>query len=90
MILFSCAEKLNLKVASEYKYLNQSDCMTIDGVDDAKKFQRLRVYCLTVHLLNSNFQYLFGLLRSHVMYFFLLLVYVFSLESIGCHSNVQR
>lgn len=90
MILFFCAEKLNLRAASEYKYLNQSDCMTIDGVDDAKKFHRLQVYCLPVHLLNSNFKYLFGLLRSHVMYFFLLSAYVFSLESIGCHSNEQR
>ncbi|XP_022632669.1 myosin-2 isoform X4 [Vigna radiata var. radiata] len=34
-------ERLNLRAASEYKYLNQSDCTTIDGVDDAKKFKRL-------------------------------------------------
>ncbi|KAF7822772.1 myosin-2 isoform X1 [Senna tora] len=34
-------ERLNLKAANEYKYLNQSDCMTIDGVDDAKRFNKL-------------------------------------------------
>ncbi|KAK7401855.1 hypothetical protein VNO78_13680 [Psophocarpus tetragonolobus] len=34
-------ERLNLRAASEYKYLNQSDCMTIDGVDDANKFHML-------------------------------------------------
>ncbi|XP_028807595.1 myosin-2 isoform X2 [Neltuma alba] len=34
-------EKLNLREACEYKYLNQSDCMTIDGVDDAKMFNNL-------------------------------------------------
>jgi hypothetical protein len=50
--------------------------MAIDGVDDAKKFHRLRVYCLKIHLLNNNFNYLYGLLRSHVM-FFQLLAYVF-------------
>jgi myosin heavy subunit len=50
--------------------------MMIDGVDDAKKFHRLRVYCLKIHLLNNNFNYLYGLLRSHVM-IFQLLAYVF-------------
>ncbi|XP_027929461.1 myosin-2-like isoform X2 [Vigna unguiculata] len=34
-------ERLNLRTASEYKYLKQSDCTTIDGVDDAKNFKRL-------------------------------------------------
>ncbi|XP_054815599.1 myosin-2 isoform X3 [Prosopis cineraria] len=34
-------ERLNLKAASEYKYLSQSDCMTIDGIDDVKKFHKL-------------------------------------------------
>ncbi|MED6168755.1 hypothetical protein PIB30_014444 [Stylosanthes scabra] len=34
-------DRLKLREASEYKYLNQSDCMTIDGVNDAKKFQGL-------------------------------------------------
>ncbi|KAF7836776.1 myosin-2-like isoform X1 [Senna tora] len=34
-------ERLNLRGVSEYKYLNQSDCMTIDGVDDAKIFHKL-------------------------------------------------
>ncbi|KAK7335378.1 hypothetical protein VNO80_27178 [Phaseolus coccineus] len=34
-------ERLNLRSASEYKYLNQSDFTTIDGVDDSKKFNNL-------------------------------------------------
>ncbi|XP_019449127.1 PREDICTED: myosin-2-like isoform X2 [Lupinus angustifolius] len=34
-------ERLNLRDASNYKYLNQSECMTIGGIDDAKKFQEL-------------------------------------------------
>lgn len=32
-------EKLNLKPASEYNYLNKSNCLTIDEVDDAERFQ---------------------------------------------------
>ncbi|CAN8301928.1 unnamed protein product [Cochlearia groenlandica] len=34
-------EILKLKAASDYTYLNQSDCLTIDGVDDAQKFHKL-------------------------------------------------
>ncbi|KAL0886712.1 hypothetical protein Bca101_010695 [Brassica carinata] len=34
-------ERLKLKTASEYTYLNQSDCLTIDRVDDAQKFRKL-------------------------------------------------
>lgn len=37
------AERLNLKLAHEYKYLNQSGCLMIDGVDDATRFQILLV-----------------------------------------------
>lgn len=41
--MFLVAEKLKLKRASEYKYLNQSNCLAIDGVDDAEKFHMLMV-----------------------------------------------
>ncbi|KAG2245357.1 hypothetical protein Bca52824_092781 [Brassica carinata] len=34
-------ERLNLKAASEYNYLNQSNCLTIDRIDDAQKFHKL-------------------------------------------------
>lgn len=34
-------ERLNLKVANDYNYLNQSECLTIDGVDDAQNFHNL-------------------------------------------------
>ena len=40
---FFFAERLNLKTASEYKYLSQSDCLAIDGVDEAQKFHILMV-----------------------------------------------
>ncbi|KAI3778635.1 hypothetical protein L2E82_08016 [Cichorium intybus] len=35
----SLREKLNLKNAHEYKYLQQSNCYTIFGVDDAEQFR---------------------------------------------------
>ena len=41
MILY--AEKLKLKAASEYNYLNQSNCLTIDRIDDSQKFHKLMV-----------------------------------------------
>ncbi|CAH2077785.1 unnamed protein product [Thlaspi arvense] len=34
-------ERLKLKAASEYNYLNQSSCLTIDRVDDTQKFHKL-------------------------------------------------
>lgn len=37
------AERLNLKVANDYNYLNQSECLTIDAVDDAQNFHKLMV-----------------------------------------------
>lgn len=37
------AERLNLKMASDYKCLSQSGCLAIDGVDDARKFHMLVV-----------------------------------------------
>lgn len=54
IIFFFCAEKLNLRAVSEYKYLVQSDCMSIDGVDDAKNFDQLMVYDLTVGLVYNK------------------------------------
>lgn len=46
----SNAEKLNLKTANEYKYLRQSNCYTISGVDDAEQFR-------VVMVLHSSFSY---------------------------------
>lgn len=37
------AERLNLKMAKEYNYLAQSDCLVINGVDDAQRFHKLMV-----------------------------------------------
>ncbi|XP_031266701.1 myosin-2 [Pistacia vera] len=34
-------ERLNLKMACDYNYLNQSECLAIDGVDEAQNFHNL-------------------------------------------------
>lgn len=34
---------LNLKSADEYKYLQQSNCYSITGVDDAEEFRVVKV-----------------------------------------------
>ncbi|KAJ6724404.1 MYOSIN-2 ISOFORM X1 [Salix viminalis] len=39
-LVFS-ADRLNLRMASEYKYLNQSECLVVDGVDDGMEFHKL-------------------------------------------------
>lgn len=41
--MFFFAERLNLRMASEYKYLTQSDCLTVDAVNEAEKFHVLMV-----------------------------------------------
>lgn len=67
IILFS-SERLNLRAVSEYKYLVQSDCTLIDGVNDANNFHQLMVYHLTVSLVyNKLFNFVFDLPRSHVI-----------------------
>ncbi|KAI3497772.1 hypothetical protein L1887_33305 [Cichorium endivia] len=34
-------DRLNLKFASEYKFLNQSGCLKLNGHDDAHNFEKL-------------------------------------------------
>lgn len=51
VFIFPCsvlrAEKLNLRSAGDYYYLKQSNCLIIDGIDDAKQFHILLVSCIT-------------------------------------------
>lgn len=57
-------ERLNLRAASEYKYLNQSECMKIDGVDDAKKFHRLKKALNVVQMCNEDQERVFKMLAA--------------------------
>ncbi|KAH0943392.1 hypothetical protein HID58_003029 [Brassica napus] len=43
-------KKLKLKAASEYNYLNQSNCLTIDRIDDSQKFHKLMEAFNTVQI----------------------------------------
>ncbi|KAK7244386.1 hypothetical protein RIF29_39207 [Crotalaria pallida] len=57
-------ERLNLRAASEYKYLNQSDCMTIDGVDDAKNFHSLMKALGVVRVSDEDQELVFKMLAA--------------------------
>ncbi|KAI4302246.1 hypothetical protein MLD38_038020 [Melastoma candidum] len=46
----SLREKLNLRNADEYEYLKQSNCFSIDGVNDAKDFRNVMVSFLLLWL----------------------------------------
>ncbi|XP_048441531.1 myosin-2 isoform X2 [Pyrus x bretschneideri] len=57
-------ERLNLKRASEYRYLNQSDCLEIDGVDDARKFHMLMEALDVVRVCKEDQEHVFSLLAA--------------------------
>lgn len=44
---------LNLKSADEYKYLNQSNCYSITGVNDAEEFCVVKVL-LNIYIFITN------------------------------------
>ncbi|XP_027909793.1 myosin-2-like isoform X1 [Vigna unguiculata] len=57
-------EKLNLRAVSEYKYLVQSDCMSIDGVDDAKNFDQLMEALDAVQIYKEDQELIFKILAA--------------------------
>ncbi|KAL5715347.1 Myosin-1 [Ranunculus cassubicifolius] len=57
-------ERLNLKKASEYNYLKQSECLTIDDVDDACRFQLLLEALHIVQLRKEDQQGTFAMLAA--------------------------
>ncbi|XP_057465935.1 myosin-2-like isoform X2 [Actinidia eriantha] len=60
----SLKDRLNLKMASEYNYLNQSDCLAIDDVDDARKFQLLMDALDTVRICKEYQEQAFEMLAA--------------------------
>jgi myosin heavy subunit len=58
------AEKFFLKQPSEYNYLNQSGCVTLDGVDDAGKFDNLRLAFEVVQVPQEMVEGIFAVLSS--------------------------
>ncbi|KAK1350220.1 Myosin-2 [Heracleum sosnowskyi] len=57
-------EKLKLKAASEYKYLNHSSCLAIPNVDDAKKFAQLKEALNTIHMSEEDQRHAFEMLAA--------------------------
>ncbi|KAG5414126.1 hypothetical protein IGI04_001693 [Brassica rapa subsp. trilocularis] len=57
-------ERLNLKEASEYNYLNQSNCLTIDRIDDAQKFHKLMEAFNIVQIPQEHQERAFALLAA--------------------------
>ncbi|KAI3988184.1 hypothetical protein MKX01_011973 [Papaver californicum] len=57
-------EKLNLKMANEYNYLRQSDCLTIDDVDDAGRFHILMEALNIVQISKEDQENIFAVLAA--------------------------
>ncbi|XP_060191104.1 myosin-2-like isoform X2 [Lycium barbarum] len=57
-------DKLKLKGASEYKYLNQSDCLAIHDVDDAEEFCKLMEALNTVRISGRDQEHAFQMIAS--------------------------
>ncbi|RVW93061.1 Myosin-2 [Vitis vinifera] len=59
--------KLNIKMASEYHYLNQSNCLAIDDVDDARKFHVLMGALDIVQICKEDQEHAFSMLAAVFM-----------------------
>ncbi|XP_078166970.1 myosin-1-like [Carex rostrata] len=57
-------EKLNLKNVQDYKYLNQSTCYSIPGVDDADRFRSVLEAMNVVHISKENQDLVFSMLAA--------------------------
>ncbi|KAJ6774895.1 P-LOOP NUCLEOSIDE TRIPHOSPHATE HYDROLASE SUPERFAMILY PROTEIN [Salix purpurea] len=57
-------EKISLKIASEYKYLRQSNCYTITGVDDAERFRVVTEALDIVHVSKEDQESVFAMLAA--------------------------
>ncbi|CAF2128211.1 unnamed protein product [Brassica napus] len=57
-------EKLNLKSAHEYKYLGQSNCYRINGVDDAERFHTVKEALDIVHVSKEDQESVFAMLAA--------------------------
>ncbi|KAJ8759271.1 hypothetical protein K2173_006791 [Erythroxylum novogranatense] len=56
--------KINLKSASEYKYLNQSNCYSINGIDDAEYFCVVMEALDIVHVGKEDQESVFAMLSA--------------------------
>ncbi|XP_038720050.1 myosin-1 isoform X1 [Tripterygium wilfordii] len=57
-------EKLNLKTVNDYKYLSQSNCQSIIGVDDAEQFHIVMGALDIVHISKEDQESVFAMLAA--------------------------
>ncbi|KAH9618563.1 hypothetical protein KSS87_006331 [Heliosperma pusillum] len=57
-------DKLNIRTANEYNYLNQSKCLMIDGLDDALNFRKLQEALDAVQVSEENQESVFAVLTA--------------------------
>ncbi|KAG5153273.1 hypothetical protein JHK84_029745 [Glycine max] len=57
-------EKLNLLSAEDYKYLRQSNCYSITGVDDAEEFRIVKEALDVVHISKGDQENVFAMLAA--------------------------
>ncbi|XP_010523208.1 PREDICTED: myosin-1-like [Tarenaya hassleriana] len=57
-------EKLNLMSAHQYKYLRQSNCYSINGIDDAERFQTVIEALDIVHVTKEDHASVFAMLAA--------------------------
>ncbi|XP_022139435.1 myosin-2 [Momordica charantia] len=57
-------EKLHIKMASKYSYLNQSECLVIGGVDDARRFHTLVEALDILKFTKEDQEHAFGMLAA--------------------------
>ncbi|XP_010463346.1 PREDICTED: myosin-3-like [Camelina sativa] len=57
-------EKLSLTSAKEYKYLKQSNCYSINGIDDAERFHAVKEALDIVHVSKEDQESVFAMLAA--------------------------
>ncbi|KAF1878464.1 hypothetical protein Lal_00047133 [Lupinus albus] len=58
------SEKLNLQSVDDYKYLNQSNCYSITGVNDAEEFRIVKEALDVVHISKEDQENVFAMLAA--------------------------
>lgn len=60
----SLREKLNLKTVDEYKYLKQSSCFVINGVNDSERFYSVMAALKVVHIRQQDQDNVYAMLAA--------------------------